>query len=110
MAETDSVSTNFQGDLGDPALDSDSGSFIASLVVHLVILVSLGMTPLFMSESKPAMTLDVPMPENVEEITLPEQFAVNELPTNEIVQIAPVTLAWHFPPRPKSPAFPRFQL
>ncbi len=66
--------------------DGDSIAFIASLVVHLGILLALGLAPLLLNSNDQAVTFvaaNEELPE-VEELKLPDEFHMNERPTPEI--------------------------
>jgi von Willebrand factor type A domain-containing protein len=64
--------------------DSDSSAFAVSFVSHLCVIVLLGLAP--MAGKPPEVTLVVHSrpPEEVDELQLPEEFAFNDLPSEEV--------------------------
>ena len=67
-------------------LDNDSLAFVASLILHLCLLLGLGLAPLFFDRDEVTLTLAAPIDDELleDELLLPEEFHVSERPLPEI--------------------------
>ncbi|MDX1943943.1 MAG: hypothetical protein SFU86_00945, partial [Pirellulaceae bacterium] len=69
----------------DTPFDGDSPAFIVSLVVHLVLLFTLGLIPVLLSDNQITLTMTAPTPEEEElEIKIPEEFYFSEQPADQV--------------------------
>jgi hypothetical protein len=64
--------------------DGDSPAFIASLLVHLGILLILGFIPLVIRDNQISLTVSIPTPEEKVELKIPEEFYFSENPAEEV--------------------------
>ncbi len=66
-------------------LDGDSPAFVVSLLVHLVVLVTLGLVPLIIKTNQIMLVVNATPPEEKElELKLPEEFYFSEQPAEEV--------------------------
>ena len=65
-------------------LDGDSPAFIVSLLVHLVVLVTLGLVPLIIKSNQVTLVVQAAPEAKEVEITLPEEFYFSEQPAEEV--------------------------
>ena len=65
-------------------LDGDSPAFIVSLLVHLVVLVTLGLVPLVIRSNQVTLVVQAAPEEKEVEIKLPEEFYFSEQPAEEV--------------------------
>lgn len=65
-------------------LDGESPAFVISFLVHLCVIVGLGLAPLSVKQEEVSVVVtSTPVEDNVD-LDVPQQFAFNELPTEEI--------------------------
>jgi hypothetical protein len=68
----------------DTPLDGDSSAFFVSLLVHLVVLVTLGLVPLVIKSNQVTLVVSAAPEEQEVEIKLPEEFYFSEQPAEEV--------------------------
>jgi hypothetical protein len=69
----------------DTPLDGDSPAFVVSLLVHLVVLVTLGLVPLVVKSNQVTLIVNAALPEETEiELKLPEEFHFSDQPAEEV--------------------------
>ncbi len=65
--------------------DGDSPAFVASLIVHMVLIMALGLVPMIVKNNQVNLTIDMPTPEEeVVELKVPEEFYFSETPAEEV--------------------------
>lgn len=64
--------------------DGDSPAFLASLLVHLGVILVLGFIPLAIRDNQISLTVSVPTPEEKVELKVPEEFYFSETPAEEV--------------------------
>jgi hypothetical protein len=75
----------WQRQMGDDSpLDGDSSAFIASFVVHLCVIISLGLVPMATTKENVQIAVSAVPVEEVVDLKLPEKFTFSEQPSDEI--------------------------
>ena len=64
--------------------DGDSPAFVASLLVHLCVVIALGLIPIVLEDNQVTLTIATPPEEEKLELKLPEQFQFSEQPAEEV--------------------------
>jgi hypothetical protein len=65
-------------------LDGEAPAFVVSFLVHLGVIVALGLAPLSVGKDEISVVMTSPPIEDKVELDVPQEFAFNELPTEEI--------------------------
>lgn len=70
---------------GGGLVDGDTSAFVVSFVVHLLLLVSLGLLPVWEpAEERIVVVSSLAAPEEIEQLTVPEEFYFSEQPSIEV--------------------------
>ncbi len=68
----------------DTPLDDDSPAFIASLIVHLGVVIALGLVPLMLPKNQVSLVVTTTPDEEQVELKIPEEFYFSEQPSEEV--------------------------